>query len=232
MNRIELIQKLVDAKGYKRYLEIGVLRGECFLNLTGLKTMIAVDPNFLIGRKKRISLFLENFYGRRTLFIRKESDHFFKNHTSLLKKGIDIALIDGLHTYEQAYTDVMNTLKYLSPGGIIVMHDCFPPHEAASVKAASYEDAIKMEPEGWNGEWCGDVWKAIVRMRSEHSDLDASVINADFGLGIVRAKRPDYNMLNLSESEIDRLSYGDLISNKRELVGLTEVEVIRTKLGI
>ena len=55
------------------------------------------------------------------------SDEFFANEAAFLeRRGIDVALIDGLHTYGQVVRDVENTLRYLRDDGIIVLHDCNP----------------------------------------------------------------------------------------------------------
>lgn len=72
------------------------------------------------------------------------SDAFFNNIPKIIiQKGIDVVLIDGLHTYEQSLKDVLNTLNYLTNNEIIVMHDCNPPHEPAATPAFSIEEAEK-----------------------------------------------------------------------------------------
>ncbi len=84
------------------------------------------------------------------------SDEFFANPPEILiEKGIDLAFIDGLHTYEQSLRDVENCLKYLNPDGIIVMHDCLPSSEAEALP--SLEKAMK-HPE-FKGAWTGKYIK-------------------------------------------------------------------------
>ena len=36
------------------------------------------------------------------------------------------------------------------------------------------------------GEWTGDVWKAIAKIRIERDDLQIKVIDTDYGCGIIR----------------------------------------------
>jgi hypothetical protein len=37
-----------------------------------------------------------------------------------------------------------------------------------------------------DGEWTGDVWKAIAHLRIERIDLDIKVVDTDYGCGIIR----------------------------------------------
>jgi len=39
--------------------------------------------------------------------------------------------------------------------------------------------------DGDQGDWKGDVWKAWVKLRATHDDLDMHVINFDTGFGII-----------------------------------------------
>ena len=52
---------------------------------------------------------------------RKTSDDFFIDNT----KNFDVIFIDGLHTYEQCQRDCINSLKFLNPGGILIIEDIF-----------------------------------------------------------------------------------------------------------
>ncbi|TAG85607.1 MAG: class I SAM-dependent methyltransferase, partial [Oscillatoriales cyanobacterium] len=121
----------------------------------------------------------------------------------------DVAFIDGLHTYEQSLQDVLNTLDNLNENGVIVMHDCKPPHVLAACPAQSLQAAIDMNVPGWDGNWCGDVWKTICDLRSNRKDLRVFVLDCDFGLGIVMKGKPDID-LNLSKDELDKMTYEDV----------------------
>lgn len=230
MNRIQIIQDLIDQRNFKNYLEIGVFKGECFFAINGPKLKIAVDPGFGFGKRVRLLHKLKNF-GSDILFYDDYSDDFFANNKELLKKGIDIALVDGLHTFEQSYRDVMNIIPYLNDNGIIIMHDCFPPHESASVRALSWAEARDKNLPGWTGEWCGDVWKAIVKLRNEEVDLTAFVINTDYGLGVVQKKKADYK-LNLDPQKYEDISYKDLTSHAESWIGLTDLKKSLNILGL
>jgi methyltransferase family protein len=119
------------------------------------------------------------------------SDDFFANETASLEQhGIDVALIDGLHTYGQVVRDVENTLRYLRDDGVIVLHDCNPAHASSACPVTSYAD-FRAQNHWWNLRWSGDVWKAIVHLHSTRDDLRIAVLNCDFGVGLVRKGLPE-----------------------------------------
>jgi len=149
------------------------------------------------------------------------SDEFFEKYADILNKGVDVAFIDGLHTYEQTVKDVDNTLKYLNEGGLIVMHDCNPPTLSASYPASSYEEAAKLNLPGWTGEWNGDVWKTIVLLRSLRKDLHVFVLDCDYGVGVVCKGKPE-DILSYTVEEINKMSFKDLSKDRRKLLNLKE----------
>ena len=108
---------------------------------------------------------------------------------NLLEKVI---FIDGLHTFEQTLQDCYNSLNYLAQGGVIILHDCNPPSDASSTPAQSIPEAEKKwkskNTSGWTDEWCGDTWKTIPFLIKNNPELNVSVLNTDYGLGIVSKK--------------------------------------------
>lgn len=105
MDRIQLINMLIERRGYKRYLEIGCFADTCFAQVRA-DVKVGVDP--ASGGT-----------------VRKTSDDFFKD--LVREEFFDIVFIDGLHHHDQVYRDVENSLAHLSPGGAILLHDCLPP---------------------------------------------------------------------------------------------------------
>ena len=45
-----------------------------------------------------------------------------------------------------------NFIKYLNKDGVVIMHDCNPPHSAAAYPANSMTDAESLKLPGWTGE--------------------------------------------------------------------------------
>jgi hypothetical protein len=154
-------------------------------------------------------------------FFQMTSDEFFSQATSVFSESkIDVALVDGLHLYEQALADVENCLRYLAPAGVVVMHDCNPVTPAQAVRARSFEEAVAVNRHEttWNGWWSGDVWKAVVRLRTRR-DIEVLVLDCDMGLGIVAQGTP-HDVLPFSPDEIAQMSYVDLERNRSRLLNL------------
>ena len=101
-NRFEIINKIINIKKYKKYLEIGCQSDINFSRIQ-IDQRIGVDP--YDGGTHRMS-----------------SDDFFKEN----KDSFDIIFIDGLHEYEQVLRDIKNSVKFLNKEGIIIVHDCLP----------------------------------------------------------------------------------------------------------
>jgi len=229
MNRIELIQEIFKKNNFKNYLEIGTETGHSLMPIKA-KNKIAIDPQFKIVLAKKIKWVLLDPNNLKNRYFQETSDDFFLKRKEFLGKfgQLDVVLVDGLHTFRAALNDVINSLKYLNPQGVIIMHDCLPPHEAASIPVlpATFEEQQKIN--GWTGTWCGDVWKSIIYLRRNCSDiLDVCVLNTDYGLGIIRMKNNKKLELKIDENsynEIDKLTYTDLTKNLKEFINIKDSE--------
>ena len=102
LSRKEIVQKIIEFKKFKKYLEIGTFKNDLF-NYIECEKKIGVDP----------------FSGGN---VRKTSDEFFRDN----QEKFDLIFIDGLHKYLQVKKDIQNSLKSLNNDGLILMHDCFP----------------------------------------------------------------------------------------------------------
>jgi len=158
VTRTDIINKLFESFGFKTYLEIGVrVPGENF-DLIHAELKESVDPEPM-GECTYITT----------------SDDFFENHVG--DKKYDIIFVDGLHTAEQVYVDVINSIKHLNDDGVIVMHDCNPLLE---YHIRSYEDYLKTR-----GHWNGTVFRGFIQLKKELKDWNCFVINEDNGCGII-----------------------------------------------
>ncbi len=101
-SRTDIIQKIINLKNFKSYLEIGCDNDENFSKIQ-INKKVGVDP--LKGGT-----------------LRETSDEFFNKN----KDDFDIIFLDGLHTYEQTIKDIDNSLRYLNDNGVILVHDCLP----------------------------------------------------------------------------------------------------------
>ncbi|HUY32309.1 MAG TPA: CmcI family methyltransferase [Pirellulales bacterium] len=198
MTHIDFLNCLIGAHDYRSYLEIGVDAGGC-LAAVNAPVKFGVDPNPAICRLDLAGVFLFN----------ATSDEFFA--TLHGRACFDLVFIDGLHHAEQVHRDVLRALDVLRPHGTIVLHDCNPATEAMQLVPA-------MQP-----EWTGDCWKVIVKLRATRTDLDVTVLDADYGLGVVR--RGACSPLPLDKSP-DELTWDDLVLNRREYLGLVPLEQV------
>jgi len=226
MNRVQTLQAVLDAKGWlTRYLEIGVYRGDTFFAIRSpLKT--AVDPSFTYSIRTKIGAYRRNPYNLFNRYFSVTSDAFFQ----VPRKSQDVIFIDGLHTYEQSLRDVENALTILKDDGVIVMHDCNPPSTSAAFPAESIEEVVSLNPKGFDGSWCGDVWKTICHLRASRSDLDVFVHDDDCGLGVI-AKRDARTMIDLPLSQIAALQYDDLLAHRSDWLNLKDENYLRAYIS-
>lgn len=221
MNRVKVVQQALAGRINPVYLEIGVWRGFAFRRISA-DEKIAVDPTFKVSAFSRKRAEAK---ARATHYFETTSEGFFASQTALLEqRGIDVALIDGLHSYEQVVRDIEHTVRYLRDDGVIVLHDCNPANASIGYPARSYDDfraKNRMRTALLLGlpPWSGDVWKAIVHLRSARHDLRIAVLNCDRGVGVVRKGRPD-SQLSYSAEQIESLNYEDLAADRGRLLNL------------
>ncbi len=231
MNRINVIQKIINGVSAKTYLEIGVRYGDAFLKIKA-KNKNGVDPNFAITPWKKFRYYFKNPYNIFNKYFNDESDVFFdKEKSRLSKSGIDVVFIDGLHTFDQSLRDVQNSLKYLNKNGIIVLHDCNPSSAVAALPAKSFEDIARSNPFGFTGVWNGDVWKTIVYLRAAREDLNVFVLDCDFGLGIITKEQPE-STFKYPADEVHNLTYDDLSKNRKTMLNLKEAIFLQKFLNV
>ncbi|MDR6569911.1 Predicted O-methyltransferase YrrM [Chitinophaga ginsengisegetis] len=222
MNRIAVIKSLLQRTKAKVYVEIGVDTGYVFFSLNApVKAKIAVDPEFRFSFRAWLRTKLRPGNAK---YFQVTSDQFFADQKEMLRRdGIDVAFVDGLHTYKQCYQDIVNCLEYLNDGGFIVVHDVNPPNAACeSPVGASQQEVLAKAERGeipdWTGAWTGDVWKSIAMLRTR-KDLQVFTIDSDWGIGVITKGTPE-SVLDVSIPAIEAMSYADLEKNRYELINL------------
>ena len=187
IHRLNLINKIIIDFQLKSYLEIGCDQDEVYSKIK-VENKVGVDP--VSGGNIRLT-----------------SDEFFKRNTDFF----DLIFIDGLHEYSQVKKDIVNSLKVLSPKGIILIHDCMP---------LSYLDqAIPRGQRKWNG----DVWKSIVELRTRN-DVFTCVGCFDQGIGMILNRKND-QILELSGDynfQFKDLSYENYYNNFDKYLNLID----------
>ncbi len=217
MQRDAILQRVIDKINAKTYLEIGVQRGKNFYAIKAPKK-IAVDPHFMIGIQRRLKHPLGIF---NSSFFEMTSDQFFieRAFKILGQSQIDVAFIDGLHTYDQSLKDFFYCANYLSANGLILFHDCNPLSEAAAASVSSPSEMREKFSDA-GPAWNGDVWKTIVHIRTL-PEWQVFVLDCDNGVGIA-LKRPNPDRLFYSPSAIEQLEYWHLEENREHFLNLKQ----------
>lgn len=120
----ELINKLIAKFGFESYLEIGLGPLQETWKHVNVNNKTCVDVI-------KVSESLPSFLGT--------SDDFFAQSD----KTFDLIYIDGDHQSDQVRKDLVNSLKSLNEGGLIIMHDIAPSSKAETSPRSS-GDAFKV----------------------------------------------------------------------------------------
>lgn len=210
--RYDLINYLLSRKRntYTSYLEIGVRNPEDNFNKIIANNKYSVDPG------------LE--FKKNPVDFKVTSDDFFDllNNGSVLDREIkfDVIFIDGLHTSNQVYKDIQNSLNYLTEDGFIVIHDCNPPTEWHARETQHY----LLSPA--RNHWNGTVWKALYKFRF-NTDVSVCCIDSDWGLGVI-SKRKTYS--SLVEDINPFLEYKIFDENRKISINLIDFETFKKDL--
>lgn len=191
-DRTDLLNLLIERRGYRRYLEIGVRDRRHNFDKIDAPEKHGVDPA-----------------PRRPVTHHVTSDDFFAQRAPT-ERPYDLIFIDGLHLAEQVERDVDNSLRALSPGGAVVLHDCNPL--TADAQTEDYDG---------KKHWNGTVWKAWVKLRATRPDLAMQVIDIDEGCGIIEPGQQQ--TIDVPSTDFAELRYEFLSANRARVLNLVAV---------
>jgi hypothetical protein len=151
-------------KSCKTYLEVGVAQGLTFEQVR-VEQRWAVDPN---PQFDQIEL------PKGVVFKRLESDSFFEQIEP--EQKFDVVFLDGLHTWQQTYKDLMNTLGHSYPHTIVVIDDVVPDDALAAIP--DWDEALRRKDAAGitDGRWQGDVFKVLLIVQDHHPELEFCVV--------------------------------------------------------
>ena len=140
------------------------------------------------------------------------SDDFFRTYDLrevLGGRAVELAFIDGLHTFGAALRDFRNLERSCSAASVIAIHDCYPEDDGAA-RANRSKDG---------------VWKLIVCLHEFRPDLRVVVVDVPpTGLGLVTHLDPTSRVLEERYDEIRRqladLGYDEIADAKEERLNL------------
>lgn len=194
MKRYDFINKIIDFKKYKKYLEIGVLNGECFEKII-CKSKIGVDQNLNCKHATH-----------------KMTSNIFFSCIQPNEK-FDIIFIDGSHLENQVDKDIENSIKYLEDGGTIVVHNSNPPTEFHAMEKPFLEAPA-------HGDWNGTVYKSLIKIRLNRDDIYLETVDADWGLTILTKNKSE----KLNHLELNEITWQYFDSNRKDILNFISVE--------
>lgn len=185
--RYDILNRIAARIGAKRYLEIGVSTGETISRIK-IPERWGVDPNpTLVGVRSS------------TVFVPTTSFAFLETQP----RRFDLAFVDGDHRADVVVREV--SLIPLTDRGVVVCHDASPSTETMQTA------------ECHGGEWTGDVWKGIARLRTLGYEI--VTVDTDYGVAIV-TDRPDRRRLD--GDDMQHLEWRDLADRRTSLLGLVD----------
>ena len=175
-----------------KFLELGTSTGVAFNSLT-FDNKYTVDlnrPDLIQGHPNSFE---------------QSTDEFFAT-TELT--GFDLIFIDANHDSEQVLRDYNSSVSRLAPGGVIILHDCYPPTEEYC------------EP-----RFCSDSYKILEALARTGQEVTFS--KDDFGVTMVTNAKPlDWRHVNST------LSYETFTNKMANQFKSTELEYIDLLLDL
>ena len=194
MKRYEMINRVIESKGYTHYLEIGVRDGECFREIC-CNNKTGVDPNPTSSHTTH----------------KMTSDDFFSDLDE--NAMFDVIFIDGLHLDHQVNKDIENSLKHLKEGGTILLHDCNPPTKYHAAESPVYSAPA-------NGDWNGTVYLSLINLRLYRNNLRLRTVDSDWGVGLLTKETSE----TLNAFPNDAMSWEFFYENRQEILDLVTVD--------
>lgn len=155
--RINALQSRL--RGARRYLEIGVFAGETLQNVR-CADRTGVDPAPRFDTQQ---------LPHGVHFYALASDDYFAQLDP--DASFDLAFVDGLHTFEQTYRDVLHTLDHVIRGPILI-DDTVPDNETTAIPDLDTALAAAASRGDLSGRWHGDVWRVVVALDRFHPEIE------------------------------------------------------------
>jgi hypothetical protein len=178
-----ILRRFHDWLAPARYMEIGVEDGESMALARMSIRSVGIDPS----PKIKVDL------GLNARIFEVTSDDFFSTMDvqAILGGPVDLALIDGLHLFEQTLRDFINVEKYSCSASVILIHDTLPL------------DYITSRREQATQFWSGDVWKIVPCLKTYRKDLTViNIATSPTGLLAVTNLNPESDVIEKNYDQI------------------------------
>jgi len=159
---VRRLNRLAEALGCRRYLEIGVCEGTTLLGVN-VAHRTGVDPRFAFDWR--------GWHGRDGIELHEcSSDVFFSCLNPFTR--YDLVFVDGLHTFEQTYRDILHAFRHAHPRTLIAIDDTVPSDVFSTCR--SMEEALSLRRQLGSVDddrWHGDTYKVVPLLTAFHPDL-------------------------------------------------------------
>ncbi len=141
------------------YLEIGLEYGHTLENVTfPLRTGVDPVPQFdTLALPAGVDIHVV------------PSDDFFAGLSPT--RTFDLAFIDGLHTYQQTYRDIIHAFEHC-PHGVLLIDDVIPSDWISAIPDHQASLAERRRHGLTDLSWHGDVFKVMLVLDAHHPELD------------------------------------------------------------
>lgn len=198
--RIKRIKALNNAK---TYLEIGVSAGQTFLGVD-IAYKDGVDPNFRFDTAPVIT--------DKVRLFSQTSDAFWTSGQGLV---YDVIMIDGLHTFEQTFRDIVASLRYAHARTVWLIDDTLPNDVFSAIpdNARCMQERRKMNIAG--NAWHGDAFKVVPAIHDFIPTMDyVTIINSGNPQTLAWfGNRADFAPFANNLETISRMTYFDIEPN-------------------
>lgn len=172
------------------YLEIGLDEGLTFEKIP-ITERVGVDPRPRFDWHHLPPQVSVHRTSSDDYFAQLEPDDYF-----------DVIFLDGLHTYEQTYRDLINALDHC-PWGMVLIDDVIPCDEVSAMRDLHESFAERLR-RGWEGlPWHGDVFRLLLCVADHHPELEyVTIVDIDNPQTLVWKKRFDGPSRSVDEATL------------------------------
>ncbi len=205
-----------------RYLEVGVANGRTFVDVVADRK-VAVDPKFKFDvasqRKPGVD------------FFEVTSDDYFAQLPAGEK--FDVVFLDGLHTFEQTFRDLLNTLAHTHDESAILIDDTFPNDVYSSLANPRRTMQYRQRADAKGAGWHGDTYKVVFAI---HDFLPFLCYRTLVGRGNIQTlvwrgntqpRKPLFDNLET----ISRMTYFDMLDHEDAFFKASEADAIAACLA-
>lgn len=163
--RLNALAKMIN--NASNYCEIGIDKGYT-LEAVDILTRVGVDPNPKICMSRLPT----------GVSVRIETSDAFFNREDLDSK-FDLYFIDGLHTYDQVYRDIVNCFQHSYPWSVVVVDDVVPADRIAAIRDLNQSRLERKVSGSKDLRWHGDVYRVMLLLHQHHPELQIRTVGGD-----------------------------------------------------